>query len=152
MALSQCWFYAPGYWASYLPFLILASNFPFCRCLHINDSRRAPEDLSTEWDVTTHSSCKRRKVLLDSSTIPDELLSSSPNQRNETLLSSVDAKNCDYSYKPQRFWVKALKKSKNCLQSLKRSLENLHRENLFPYNPEVLIKRYANLHIVSLSK
>ncbi|XP_022928033.1 uncharacterized protein LOC111434940 isoform X1 [Cucurbita moschata] len=130
-----------------LDYLMSKDSGTYCleyllRCLHIiNDSRHAPEDLSTEWDVTTHSSCKRRKVLLDSSTIPDELLSSSPNQRNGTLLSSVDAKNCDYSYKPQRFWVKALKKSKNCLQSLKRSLENLHREDLFPYNPEVLIKR-----------
>ncbi|CAK9315225.1 unnamed protein product [Citrullus colocynthis] len=112
------------------------------RCLHIiNDSRQALVDSSIEWDTSTHSSCKRRKVLLNSSTISEELSSGSPNQSNETLPSFEDTRNCDYVYKPQRFGVKALKKSKNCLQLLKSSLENLHRENLFPYNPEVLIKR-----------
>ncbi|XP_038901656.1 uncharacterized protein LOC120088436 isoform X2 [Benincasa hispida] len=112
------------------------------RCLHIiNDSRYALVNSSTEWDISTHSSCKRRKVLLNSSTISEELSSGSPNQSNETLPSFADTINCDYGYKPQRVGVKSLKKSKNCLQSLKTSLENLHRENLFPYNPEVLVKR-----------
>ncbi|GAV92022.1 hypothetical protein CFOL_v3_35406 [Cephalotus follicularis] len=33
--------------------------------------------------------------------------------------------------------------AKNCLLSLKDSVENLHLKKLFPYNPEVLLKRLA---------
>ncbi|KAL0535969.1 hypothetical protein IC582_024899 [Cucumis melo] len=102
------------------------------RCLHIiNDSRHALVD----------SSGKRRKVMLNSSTISEERLSGSPKRSKETLPSFEDTGNCDYGYKPQRVGVESLKKSKNCLHLLKTSLENLHRENLFPYNPKVLIKR-----------
>ncbi|KAE8651922.1 uncharacterized protein LOC101211532 isoform X2 [Cucumis sativus] len=117
------------------------------RCLHIiNDSRHALGDSSTILDILTDSSGKRRKVMLNSSTISEERLSGSLNQSNETLPSFEDTGNYDYGYKPQRVGVESLKKSKNCLHSLKTSLENLHRENLFPYNPKVLIKRYACLH------
>lgn len=90
--------------------------------------------------------------MLNSSTISEERLSGSPKRSKETLPSFEDTGNCDYGYKPQRVGVESLKKSKNCLHLLKTSLENLHRENLFPYNPKVLIKRYACLHDALLSK
>ena len=135
------------------PSLPDTSDFSFCRCLHIiNDSRHALGDSSTILDILTDSSGKRRKVMLNSSTISEERLSGSLNQSNETLPSFEDTGNYDYGYKPQRVGVESLKKSKNCLHSLKTSLENLHRENLFPYNPKVLIKRYACLHDALLSK
>ncbi|XP_022149492.1 uncharacterized protein LOC111017910 isoform X2 [Momordica charantia] len=112
------------------------------RCLHIiSDSKHALVDSSSKWDAITHSSCKKRKVSLNCSNTSEELLSGSPNKSNETLPSFEESNSYDYGYKRHRFGVKAVKKAKNCLQSLKRSLENLHRENLFPYNPEVLLKR-----------
>ncbi|TYJ99475.1 uncharacterized protein E5676_scaffold123G00400 [Cucumis melo var. makuwa] len=48
------------------------------------------------------SSGKRRKVMLNSSTISEERLSGSPNRSKETLPSFEDTGNCDYGYKPQR--------------------------------------------------
>lgn len=125
-------------------------KFSFSRCLHIiSDSKHALVDSSSKWDAITHSSCKKRKVSLNCSNTSEELLSGSPNKSNETLPSFEESNSYDYGYKRHRFGVKAVKKAKNCLQSLKRSLENLHRENLFPYNPEVLLKRYVSRHNAS---
>lgn len=33
--------------------------------------------------------------------------------------------------------------AKECLLSLRASVESLHQKNLFPYNPKVLLKRFA---------
>ncbi|CBI33272.3 unnamed protein product, partial [Vitis vinifera] len=47
------------------------------------------------------------------------------------------------------------KEAKECLLSLKNSVENLHQKSLFPYNPQVLLRRsvsifhyYSKFHFV----
>lgn len=35
--------------------------------------------------------------------------------------------------------------ARNCLFQLKASIESLHQKNLFPYNPQVLLRRYVCL-------
>lgn len=47
----------------------------------------------------------------------------------------------DYGFKHS--YTQAYKEAKDCLLSLKDSVDNLHQKNLFPYNPEVLLKRYS---------
>ena len=37
------------------------------------------------------------------------------------------------------------KEAKECLLSLKISIEGLHQKNLFPYNPNVLLNQYVSL-------
>ena len=36
-------------------------------------------------------------------------------------------------------------KAKECLLSLKNSMENLHQKGLFPYNPKVLLRRSVSI-------
>ncbi|CAN1823234.1 hypothetical protein LINPERHAP1_LOCUS30292 [Linum perenne] len=47
----------------------------------------------------------------------------------------------DYSFKQHEARKHQFKKAKNCVLSLKGSIKNLQRKNLFPYNPEVLLNR-----------
>lgn len=47
---------------------------------------------------------------------------------------------------------KAFGDAKECLVSLKNTLEDLHRKDLFPYNPKALLRRYirSNKKVFSL--
>ncbi|KAF7828769.1 uncharacterized protein G2W53_019933 [Senna tora] len=53
----------------------------------------------------------------------------------------------EYGFKP--FYTQGFKEAKNCLLSLKDSVENLHQKNLFPYNPQVLLKRLKKFEDLS---
>ncbi|KAI3665737.1 hypothetical protein L6452_44367 [Arctium lappa] len=75
------------------------------------------------------SSFKRRKVMNDSCVQQE---SSSESSSDEIRLSSkTGCKNQE-----RRFHA-----ATDCLLLLKKSVENLHQKNLFPYNPEVLLRR-----------
>ncbi|WCJ31047.1 hypothetical protein M5689_012563 [Euphorbia peplus] len=90
--------------------------------------------------IKVPSSCKKRKLLLDGPNIQAEALS----VPSERILSSgflKCKKNVEHSWKHEKSTSQMFKKAKNCLLSLKCSVENLHRKNLFPYNPEVLLRR-----------
>ncbi|XP_009757340.1 uncharacterized protein [Nicotiana sylvestris] len=49
---------------------------------------------------------------------------------------------CDEDYVTQ---ISPFECARNCLFSLKASIESLHLKNLFPYNPQVLLRRYVCL-------
>lgn len=59
------------------------------------------------------------------------------------ILSPVKNYEQDSEYGFNPFYTNPYKYAKECLLSLKDSVENLHQKKLFPYNPEVLLKRYG---------
>ncbi|XP_039061295.1 uncharacterized protein LOC120205514 [Hibiscus syriacus] len=78
---------------------------------------------------------KRRKILLESSNFKTE--PSSGPVKTETL--SIEKKfkgDIECGHVKEMYEL-----AKDCLLSLKKSVGNLHRKKLFPYNPEVLLKR-----------
>lgn len=90
-------------------------------------------------------SSKRRRASHDNSS----------DERIDTLLQSRIALSSDQQEGECRLWSKFLgdrrlhlEGAKACLLSLKGALRKLHRRKLFPYNPEVLIKRYSLLVLI----
>ncbi|KAJ7944381.1 Protein Lines [Quillaja saponaria] len=61
---------------------------------------------------------------------------------SNSVFPSVD-KECkgELKYNFKCYRSQPFNEAKKCLLSLKKSVENLHQKNLFPYNPEVLLKR-----------
>lgn len=86
------------------------------------------------------SSSKKRKVLRDD---PEFLADVTPFDDNEII--PLPAKNYegDSEYGFKYTYTQAFMEAKECLLALKDSVENLNQKNLFPYNPEVLLKRYV---------
>ncbi|KAK8717517.1 hypothetical protein V6N13_044783 [Hibiscus sabdariffa] len=78
---------------------------------------------------------KRRKKLSESSNFKTEP-SSGPVKTKPLSLEKKFKGYVEYRHTEQMYEL-----AKDCLLSLKKSVENLHRKNLFPYNPEVLLKR-----------
>ncbi|KAK8674015.1 hypothetical protein V6N13_112321 [Hibiscus sabdariffa] len=78
---------------------------------------------------------KRRKKLSESSNFKTEpssgAVKTKPLSLEKKFKGYVECKHAEQMYEL----------AKDCLLSLKKSVENLHRKNLFPYNPEVLLKR-----------
>ena len=61
----------------------------------------------------------------------------------------------NYGHKERGSREQPFKEAKECLLSLKNSVENLHQKSLFPYNPQVLLRRsvsifhyYSKFHFV----
>ncbi|XP_062102171.1 uncharacterized protein LOC133811601 isoform X2 [Humulus lupulus] len=81
-------------------------------------------------------SYKKRKFLWDNSTDHD-LDSSVP----EDKCVEGFAEGSKSGGKQYCLAVKPYKKARECLLSLRVSVESLHNKNLFPYNPKVLLKR-----------
>lgn len=82
--------------------------------------------------VVDKSSFKKRKVVYEH------------NSNFQTSLSSIEREyKGDVEYNCRLYGTRgqSFNESRNCLLSLKTSVENLHRKKLFPYNPEVLLKR-----------
>ncbi|KVI02657.1 hypothetical protein Ccrd_019051 [Cynara cardunculus var. scolymus] len=76
--------------------------------------------------------CEQRKVTNDSCVHQE---SSSESVSDEIPVSSkTDLTNQETCKQP--FYAAI-----DCLLLLKKSVENLHQKNLFPYNPEVLLRR-----------
>ncbi|KAL4377054.1 hypothetical protein GQ457_02G007600 [Hibiscus cannabinus] len=78
---------------------------------------------------------KRRKNLSESSNFKTEA-SPGPVKTKPLSLEKKFEGYIEYRHTEQMYEL-----AKDCLLSLKKSVENLHRKNLFPYNPEVLLKR-----------
>lgn len=85
---------------------------------------------------------KKIKILQDD---PNSLARSpaAPVERTPVpLLLEMGCKLDDkYGHKHHRTDVKTFEEAKDCLISLKTSVERLYKKNLFPYNPGVLLKR-----------
>ncbi|XVF15639.1 hypothetical protein REPUB_Repub09cG0171700 [Reevesia pubescens] len=106
------------------------------RCLRlVCDSWQKFTEFSMYWEVKNQSSSKRGNFLSESSNCTIEL-SSGPTKTIPLYLEKKVKGDLEY-----RCVEQAYEQAKDCLLSLKKSVENLHLKNLFPYNPEVLLKR-----------
>ncbi|XP_028117129.1 uncharacterized protein LOC114314830 isoform X1 [Camellia sinensis] len=85
---------------------------------------------------------KKRKVLVDDSLIEGHLTSSSMKSKGIPLsLGKQCQKDLMHGSKHCRTTRLPFENAKDCLLSLKKSLQNLHKKSLFPYNPQVLLQR-----------
>ncbi|PPS01859.1 hypothetical protein GOBAR_AA18802 [Gossypium barbadense] len=106
------------------------------RCLRIVcDSWQTFMEFSVYGKLSNQLSSKRRKILSESSNFKIEP-SSGPVKTIPLSLEKKFNGNLEYRHTKQMYEL-----AKGCLLSLKKSVENLHLKNLFPYNPEVLLKR-----------
>ncbi|TYG40235.1 hypothetical protein ES288_D12G077000v1 [Gossypium darwinii] len=106
------------------------------RCLRIVcDSWQTFMEFSVYGKLSNQLSSKRRKILSESSNFKIEP-SSGPVKTIPLSLEKKFNGNLEYRHMKQMYEL-----AKGCLLSLKKSVENLHLKNLFPYNPEVLLKR-----------
>ncbi|OMO56777.1 hypothetical protein CCACVL1_26292 [Corchorus capsularis] len=115
------------------------------RCLRIVcDSWHIFTEFSVYEEVENQSSEKRRKLLSGSSKIR-------PSLGSEEIVPLLLEKKLtgDVEYRTGK---QAYKLAKECLLSLKSSVENLHLKNLFPYNPGVLLKRLTRFEEVCIKR
>ncbi|CAL5324717.1 unnamed protein product [Camellia sinensis] len=83
----------------------------------------------------------KRKVLVDDSLIEGHLTSSSMKSKGIRLsLGKQCQKDLMRGSKHCRTTRLPFGNAKDCLLSLKKSLQNLHKKSLFPYNPQVLLQ------------
>ncbi|KAK3223048.1 hypothetical protein Dsin_010073 [Dipteronia sinensis] len=88
------------------------------------------------------SSDKKRKIL-DSSNFPGRV----PSATSKNFIQSLEDSDRGYDYVHCITRGSHYKEAKDCLLSLKTSVENLCRKNLFLYNPEALLKRCILLSV-----
>lgn len=88
------------------------------------------------------SSCKKRKVPLDGSSFCERDLFAPVKDCGGSFLEDESDDENEYDCKHTREYFK---EAKECLLSLKISIESLHRKNLFPYNPNALLNRCGSL-------
>ena len=117
------------------------------RCLrNVCNSWELFVEYSTRKSLVCQNDCqrcwKRRKCPDDSS---DECTDTSLQTQN--VLSSEKQRDCDLEGEFLGIRCLPFESVKACLVSLKIALGKLHRRNLFPYNPKVLIRRYVSLII-----
>ncbi|CAK9166412.1 unnamed protein product [Ilex paraguariensis] len=113
------------------------------RCLRIVcDSWKFFVEFSVGGEVTNQSSCKKRKVSGGVTDLKGKVSSASMEGDGIFLSPQNDCKRGHpYGCKHYRTERPPFDDAKDCLLSLKISLENLHRKNLFPYDPQVLLRR-----------
>lgn len=93
-------------------------------------------ELSTFEGEKSQPRHKRRKIMNDKLESPPSG-STTKGQMPSKLFAVSDA---DKSILQPNF-----ENAKVCLLNLKKTVEGLHRKDLFPYNPEPLIRRFAML-------
>ncbi|KAK9285883.1 hypothetical protein L1049_025084 [Liquidambar formosana] len=124
------------------------------RCLRtVSDSWHVFVEFSMCEKVLNRSSCKKRKVFLDGSNSQVEL-SSALVKGDGVALSLEEVCESDHKFGSKHYRTKGqpFKEAKECMLSLKCSIENLHQKNLFPYNPEVLLKRLVRFQELSIKQ
>ena len=94
--------------------------------------------------ATNQSFCKKRKVSLGGSSSWGED-SLAPTKNHLTFLDDDPDEENENGCKHTQNGGQYFKEAKECLLSLKISIEGLHQKNLFPYNPNVLLNRYVSL-------
>lgn len=92
-------------------------------------------------ELLNQSSCKRRKLLGDGLQFVADGTPSSVDKNGSTILDIKNSKD-DNEYDSKQRNTEQFKKAAECLLSLNNSIGNLHQKSLFPYNPEVLLRRY----------
>ncbi|POO02703.1 Protein Lines [Trema orientale] len=116
------------------------------RCLRtIFDSWSLFVQFSANGHCENQVSYKKRKFLRDDSNFHERECSVSARNEAHTLLEEKYMEGFEegskYSGKQYQPTTKPYEKAKECLLALKVSVESLHKKNLFPYNPKVLLKR-----------
>ncbi|KAF3955631.1 hypothetical protein CMV_019164 [Castanea mollissima] len=111
------------------------------RCLRIIcDSWNLFVEFSFNGKVINQSSCKKRKVSFDGSNFGADVTPMLV-KNNGIITSQEKEYTRDHRYGSQRYITEPFEEAKECLLSLRNSVESLHKKNLFPYNPKVLLKR-----------
>ncbi|XP_034689394.1 uncharacterized protein LOC117917281 isoform X1 [Vitis riparia] len=112
-------------------------------------------DLFVEFSVTgkfmSQSFRKKRKVFQNG---PDSQVEPSSSPIIDAGIPMSLEKECmrkhNYGHKECGSRGQPFKEAKECLLSLKNSVENLHQKSLFPYNPQVLLRRLTRFHQLCL--
>jgi len=119
-------------------------SFARCRCLHlICNSWKLFVEFPLFGEFLDQSPCKRRKIVGDGLQLLADGIPTSVDNSGSTMLLIKNYKE-DSGCGFKRYNIKPFKKAAECLLSLNNSVYNLHQKKLFPYNPEVLLKRYAS--------
>ncbi|KAK2981028.1 hypothetical protein RJ640_012187 [Escallonia rubra] len=111
------------------------------RCLRtVCESWNLFAEFSLDGNFVNRSSCKKRKL---NAHFQGEL--SSADVQGSTLVVLVEDECEEHIYGSKHLRTNKLpfEDAVKCLLSLKKSVENLHQKNLFPYNPDVLLRRIA---------
>ncbi|XP_027346543.1 uncharacterized protein LOC113858215 isoform X2 [Abrus precatorius] len=115
------------------------------RCLHlVCNSWKLFVEFPLYGEFLNQSLCKRRKVLGDGLQFLVDGMPTSVDSGGNIILHIKNYKEdreCDFKHNN----IKPFKKAAECLLSLSNSVDNLHKKDLFPYNPEVLLKRFQDL-------
>ncbi|QCD81683.1 Protein Line [Vigna unguiculata] len=116
-------------------------DFPFALCLHlICNSWKLFVEFPLFGEFLDQSPCKRRKIVGDGLQLLADGIPTSVDNSGSTMLLIKNYKE-DSGCGFKRYNIKPFKKAAECLLSLNNSVYNLHQKKLFPYNPEVLLKR-----------
>lgn len=103
-------------------------------------------EFSWDEEVTNYRYSKKRKVSVN---VLDFKGGEIPLQRENDDIHLSLPKRCMregvYASRQHRTTRLPFEDAMECLLSLKSSLLNLHRKKLFPYNPDVLLRRYVNI-------
>ncbi|ESW27970.1 hypothetical protein PHAVU_003G248400 [Phaseolus vulgaris] len=112
------------------------------RCLHlICNSWKLFVEFPLFGEILDQSSCKRRKIVGDGvQLLAADGMPTSVDNSGSTMLHIKNYKE-DSGSGFKCYNIKPFKKAAECLLSLNNSVYNLHQKKLFPYNPEVLLKR-----------
>ncbi|XP_027915704.1 uncharacterized protein LOC114175134 [Vigna unguiculata] len=111
------------------------------RCLHlICNSWKLFVEFPLFGEFLDQSPCKRRKIVGDGLQLLADGIPTSVDNSGSTMLLIKNYKE-DSGCGFKRYNIKPFKKAAECLLSLNNSVYNLHQKKLFPYNPEVLLKR-----------
>ena len=122
-------------------FIIFCVSIPFLRCLRtVCDSWHLFVEFSVTRELINQSSKKKRKLYSDDSNFQAEGSSTSLKSNKVKRLIEKECGGKHYQTTGNPY-----KEAKECLLSLKNSVESLHQKNLFPYNPKVLLKRWVCL-------
>lgn len=116
----------------------------FHRCLRIVcDSWRLFVEFSLDGKVISQSSCKKRKVSFDGSNFWVDVTPGPV--KNIGILTSLE-KECDRDNELacKHYITQPFEGARECLLLLRNSVDSLHKKKLFPYNPEVLLKRWVS--------
>lgn len=101
------------------------------------------------WVESPNSSCqKRRRVLADDIDFEDGRSAALLEDDLVPSLMDTEGKN---NSKHGRTKSLSVENAKGCLLCLKTSIDSLYRKNLFPYNPQVILRRSVSFSLICLS-
>lgn len=121
--------------------------FAILRCLRaVCDSWSFFVEFSWDEEVKNYRYSKKRKVFVDVLDFEGgEISVKRENDDNPLSLPKRCMTEDVYTSRQHRTTRLSFEDAMECLLSLKNSLLNLHRKKLFPYNPDVLLRRYVKI-------